>query len=275
LAGRSDGLDELVALLPVLLRKYRDPATVMTVLDLVEARPDVRHLPALEPLETFLDPVVKEAVAHVLAVLRHAQAKAAARAAAAAAKEEGYEFAPPEVPPSPPPRPRFDLVFALDSTGSVCAHLDQIRERIRSGYRYLVGLGSDVRVGIVAFRDQRTMRKYPTLEVQPLTHDLSKVEEFLSGIRAGGADSRGAAASVGLHEGLDRMGWRRGATRAFTLIADSRLDEPARCCRTAAVHRAADGARIRVLYLLRTRRSVPDGVRKLAEVGGSTLELLE
>ena len=68
LAGRKDGRDELVSLIQVLVKKHRDPATVMTVLDLVEARPDIRLLPAVDLLTTFLEPSVREAAGHARAV---------------------------------------------------------------------------------------------------------------------------------------------------------------------------------------------------------------
>jgi len=81
--------------------------------------------------------------------------------------------------------------------------------------------------------------------------------------------------SLGLAEGLDRMGWRRDARGSFTLIADSRLDDPARCTSLAKIHLAADGIGLKVVYVLRTRSKVPADVRALSEVSGFTLEVME
>ena len=275
LARRADGRDELVSLLATLVRARTDLPTAMTVLDLIETRPDVRHLPTVEHLLTRPEPAVLEAARHAVTLLRYRRDVAAARAAAAAAKKEGYEFAPVNPPVPPPPRPRYDLVFGCDSTGSVFSYVGEIQRRIRSHYRYLVENGADVRVGLVVFRDARASAKYPTSQALPLTHDPAQVEAFLAGVRAGGTDSQGAAASVGLTQGLDRMGWRDGASRSFTLIGDSRLDDPPKCYRTVRLHRFADGVRVKVLYLLRTRKKVPEDIVKLAEIGGAALGLLE
>jgi len=276
IAARSDGDRELIPLLHSILRKHRDTPTVMSAIDLVERRPALELRSAMENLRTFLDPVVSRAVAHALAVLRYRQALRDAAAAAGAIEEKGYEFSPDDDPPMPPPpRPRFDLVYGFDSTGSVSTHLPVIRKQLRARHRFLVEIGADVRVGVVVFRDDRRMRKYPSIQLQPLTHDLVAVEAFLEGIRAGGADSQGAAVSRGLKEGLGRMGWRENARGSFTLIADSKLDHPVLCRRMARLHLMADGVGVKVFYLLRTRASIPEGVRALAEAGGSAMEIME
>lgn len=270
LGDRADGGEDLPDLLLAIAKSSRDAATALALLDLVERRPGEAFRGLVDRLSTYLEPPVKEAAAHAAAVLDFAKAKAAAAAAA----KEGY--APGGGPPTPPPpRPRFDVVCAFDTTGSVSGHLDSIRAWVRGRYDFLVGLGADVRVGVVAFRDARRHAGYAPVEVLPLTHDLDRVGAFLDGLKTGGADSAGAGVSSGVAESLDRMAWRFDATRAVYLVADTRCDDPGDCARRAALHRRADGTRLNVLYLLRTRGSVPDDVKELAAAGGGRVEILE
>jgi hypothetical protein len=272
LARRADGREPLRELLVETLRKRRDIGTVMAILDLVEERPDPGLIPDIEPLTTFLEPVVKDAAEHALAVLRYEKQKALAKKADA----DGYAVNPPPGSPGPPgPRPRFDLVFAFDSTGSLAGQMPAILERIRGRYRFLADLGSDVRVGIVVFRDARRGEHREPVTILPLTHDLVAVEAFLAKVRTSGVDSQGAAVRLGLTEGLGRMTWREKASRTFILIADTRCDDPKTCAAIAAMHRKADGTRVRVLYVLRTRGTIPDDLKELARAGGGALEVLE
>jgi len=122
----------------------------MAVLDLVRMHPDPALIPGVTRVLTFPEPALLKAADHVLRHLRHEEWK---RAAGVAGKE-GY--APPGTPKDPPgERPRFDLVYALDGTGSVAGRLDTITWKIQQRYRFLEEMGSDVRVGIVVFRGHR------------------------------------------------------------------------------------------------------------------------
>ncbi|MCU0728046.1 MAG: HEAT repeat domain-containing protein [Planctomycetes bacterium] len=268
LSRRADAGEQVTELLAAILARSRDTTLLMAALDAIRGRPDPALLPGAERALTFPEGPIQEAARHAVDLLRFE----AARRAAAAAAAEGYGSNPPTTPLPPPDRPRFDIVFAFDSTGSVCGHLDLIQERILLRCRALTDLGSDVRVGVVAFR---TARQPETTQVLPLTHDLDVVRRFVADAKAGGADSQGAAIHLGLEEGLDRMPWRRGARRAITIVADSRCHDPERSLSIAKIHLAADQTRVHVLYLLRTRTKVPDSVRDLAAAGGGTVEVIE
>ena len=61
----------------------------------------------------------------------------------------------------------------------------------------------------------------------------------------------------------------------MTVITDSRCHDPAACRRVAAIHHRADRTRVKVLYLLRTRRKIPDSITDLARAGGTIVEVLE
>jgi HEAT repeat protein len=272
LSRRGDAGEQVTELLAAVLGRSRDTTLLMAALDAIRGRPDPALLPGAERALTFPEGPVREAARHAVDLLRFEAARRVAAAAAAAAAEEGYGSNPPTPPLPPPDRPRFDIVFAFDSTGSVCGHLDLIQERILLRCRGLTNLGCDVRVGVVAFR---TARQPETTQVLPLTHDLDVVRRFIADVKASGADSQGAAIHLGLVEGLDRMPWRRGARRAITIVADSRCHDPERSISIAKIHLAADQARVHVLYLLRTRTKVPDSIRDLAAAGGGFVEVIE
>ncbi len=70
-------------------------------------------------------------------------------------------------------------------------------------------------------------------------------------------------------------GWGGEARRAVFLVADSRCHDPARAQALAAIHLAADRTRVHVLYLLRTRRKIPECIQALARVGGGVVEAIE
>lgn len=262
--GRSD-------VLKTVLGKHRDVDTLLAALDALEEHPDDALLPAVETLESFLDPVLQEAVAHMKAVLLGVRAAKAARAAA----DDGYGASPRPPGDAPPARPRIDLVFALDSTGSVTGLMNDIRRWILERHRFLVDLGSDVRVGIVAYRDDIPHLGVAASEVLPLTGDMAIVDAFLDALKPKGADAQGAAASLGLRQAMDRMVWRANATRFTWLIADSKCPDVDICRRIMEIHRAADGTRLRVAYLLRTRGSVPDSVLDLAKAARTPVEILK
>ena len=75
---------------------------------------------------------------------------------------------------------------------------------------------------------------------------------------------------------LDRMGWRWNASRCVHLIADSKCHDPRTAKLVVRVHFAADTTRTRVVYVLRTRRSIPDEMKEIARLGGTgVVEVLE
>jgi HEAT repeats len=262
LGRRADAVEDLAAALASIYRSRLDAATRLLVLDLIEARPDPTLLTTLKAPPRPRHPLVKEALRHAIATLEREQFLIRQRAAA----ENGYGT--PDPPNMPEPRPRFDLVFTFDATGSMSGMAGRVRRVIDSRVKELGAETADIRVGVVIFRQTQkgVSWKYP--EVLPLTHDLDRVREFLDGFKQGfPADSQGAAIYHGLHLGLDRMVFRNGATREFLLFSDTGCHDFSLCRRVVIRH--ADEVRIRFAWC--GRRSPPADIRNLASLAGEAI----
>jgi hypothetical protein len=261
----------LVPRLRAILEKSRDRGVLLEAVDLLEDLEEPSMRPLVERLKTFLEPDVRRAAAHLAARLKHVEAVRRARLKA----ESGYGARTP--PPPPPARPRYDLVFVVDVTGSTVVVLPELRERIRREMRLLRSLDASIRVGIVGYRMWKNLSAHVTpYEILPLTFDGERVERFLEDLRSRGPDSRGANISGGLQQGLARMSWREEAFRFAVLVADGPCHDETRAKNLVNVHFRGGATRTRVLYVLRTRRSVPPEMEELARGGGTSLvELLK
>ena len=121
------------------------------------------------------------------------------------------------------PRPRMDVVFLIDSTGSmsdeireVKINIENIINTVKSGYP-----SPDVRVGIVTYRDYKLEeREYLTRQLD-LTYNLDKVISFLKSIDANGGGDYSEAVADGLHLALQKMDWANEAKKIVVLIGDA------------------------------------------------------
>jgi len=266
LARRPDGLDELTKIVNELLRKTLDTSTTMLVLGLVDGRLGPEAIPLVVPFESSPRAEIRRLAEQTLARLRWRAYEARRRDA----KAEGYGI-DGDPPREPDPRPRYDLVFGIDSTGSMCADLESVSVVILRRVNDLVSLGADVRVGLVRYRDSGRSAGPWEVRALPLTHDLGLVKKTLTAMRGEGANDASASIFRCLGECYDRMGWRWDAVRRVTLVADTRCDDLARASRVAAFHRSSDGTRLDVWFALHTRTKVPEDVVTLAQAGGGTL----
>lgn len=119
-------------------------------------------------------------------------------------------------------RPRVDVVFLLDATGSMGDEIQAVKDRIREMISD-IALGDpapDVRFGIVAYRDRGD--DYTT-RVYPLTRDIDLIVDNLDEIEANGGGDYPESLSEGLHVAVDEMAWdgASGVARLVFLIADA------------------------------------------------------
>ena len=113
--------------------------------------------------------------------------------------------------PSPPlpvnqQRPRVDLVFVLDTTGSMGGFIDAAKEKIWSIATTMAGAqpAPEIRVGLVAYRDRGD--QYVT-QVFDLTTDLDSMYAHLMDFKADGGGDGPEAVNQGLHDAIERMSW--------------------------------------------------------------------
>lgn len=118
--------------------------------------------------------------------------------------------------------PLLDIVFVLDTTGSMNAEISGIRDGIQTFASSLEKNGLDIQLGMVAFRctkvnGVKSTRAYQ-FGTEFLTNDYSAFREMVSGLTA----ASGGARESSFH-GLalaTKQGYRKSSQRLFILITD-------------------------------------------------------
>jgi len=134
-----------------------------------------------------------------------------------------------ELRPAPDPgprlaaeRPRIDVVFALDTTGSMSGLIEGAKQKIWS----VASAMSDgqptplVRIGLVAYRDRGD--DYVTRRFD-LTDDIDSVYANLQSLAAGGGGDTPESVNQALREAVTRMSWSPGneVYRVVFLVGDA------------------------------------------------------
>jgi hypothetical protein len=113
----------------------------------------------------------------------------------------------------------LEIVFVLDSTGSMGPVLDATKRKMVRMLEVLHALVPDARVGIVAYRDHGPGESYVTRAL-PLGRDLYRSLNFMRTIDAAGGGDRPEAVLAGLEEALAQT-WRERAKRVVVVIGDA------------------------------------------------------
>jgi len=120
-------------------------------------------------------------------------------------QKEGYKV---ECMP-PYHKPRIDVVFVIDSTGSMAdeirtvkTHLTKIIKEVESGQPtpYL-------RVGVVAYRDHKLEERGYLYRKFELTDNIGKAVDFIWDIEASGGGDLPEAVADGLDQAINHMNW--------------------------------------------------------------------
>ncbi|HEX8071293.1 MAG TPA: VWA domain-containing protein [Pyrinomonadaceae bacterium] len=127
--------------------------------------------------------------------------------------------APPVAPePAPPAADNtLEMVFVLDTTGSMGGLIEGAKQRIWGIVNEVMQSPAhpSVRVGLVAYRDVGD--DYVT-QVLPLTGDLDKVYTTLMDYRAQGGGDTPENVRRALAEGVAQAGWARGNARTAQIV---------------------------------------------------------
>jgi Mg-chelatase subunit ChlD len=119
-------------------------------------------------------------------------------------------------------RPRVDVVFVLDTTGSMGGLIDGAKAKIWSiSNEILRGTPTpEVRVGLVAYRDKGD--DYVT-QLTDLTTDLDSVYDKLMGFQAGGGGDTPEHVNQGLKDAIDKMAWSKDkdSLKIIFLVGDA------------------------------------------------------
>ena len=123
---------------------------------------------------------------------------------------------------APPSKPRVDLVFVLDTTGSMGGLIDAAKEKIWSIATTMARAqpAPEIRIGLVAYRDRGD--QYVT-QVFDLTTDLDSMYAHLMDFKADGGGDGPEAVNQALQEAVTRMSWNadQSAYKAVFLVGDA------------------------------------------------------
>jgi Mg-chelatase subunit ChlD len=115
---------------------------------------------------------------------------------------------------------RLDVLFLLDTTGSMADELSRIQETIDSIASRIDGFSPrpTLRLGLVAYRDEGDV--YVTRNYD-FTDDVALFREALGSFDAEGGGDTPEALDEALHEAVHRVQWSDDAVRLIFLVADA------------------------------------------------------
>ena len=131
--------------------------------------------------------------------------------------------APTPEPDTPEPlRPKIsDIVFVIDTTGSMTAHLAAVKNNVSSYVDKLKSKGIDLRLGLVAYGDtsigEKTVKKDFTTDVDTFKGYLTSIARFAGGDLP--ESTLDAINDPGV--GAKSFAFREDATREYIIITDA------------------------------------------------------
>jgi len=127
---------------------------------------------------------------------------------------------PPAAPK--PARPRMEVCFVLDTTGSMSGLIEGAKQKIWSIANELVSTkpSPEIRLGLIGYRDrgdEYVIRPYD------LTNDIDAVYAQLTAFRAGGGGDTPESVNEALHQAVTGMSWSadRGVLKIIFLVGDA------------------------------------------------------
>lgn len=134
---------------------------------------------------------------------------------------EATVFAPPR-DPAPSAQPVIEVVFALDTTGSMGGLIQAAKDKIWSIASTMAAAQPAplIRMGLVAYRDRGD--QYVT-RVTDLSEDLDAVYAELMQLRAAGGGDGPESVNEALHEAVNAISWSQdpNAYRVVFLVGDA------------------------------------------------------
>jgi hypothetical protein len=123
---------------------------------------------------------------------------------------------------APPAKPRIEVAFVLDTTGSMSGLIDGAKRKIWQIANQLASgkPTPEIRMALVAYRDRGDA--YVT-RVVDLTRDLDKIYAELQLLQADGGGDGPESVNQALHEARTKLAWSRDANvyRAIFLVGDA------------------------------------------------------
>jgi Mg-chelatase subunit ChlD len=128
-----------------------------------------------------------------------------------------------EVKPTKKPKPKIEVVFCLDTTGSMGGLIQGAKDKIWSISNQIAGgkPTPDLKIGLVAYRD-RGREDYVTKIVE-LTDDLDAIHGRLREFQAGGGGDAPESVNQALDEAVNKIKWStdKKTLRIIFLVGDA------------------------------------------------------
>ena len=115
-----------------------------------------------------------------------------------------------------------DVVFVLDTTGSMHPYIDQMKTFIRNYSSKIKEING--RVGLVVYRDAGD--EYTAKKLSDLQSDTTDLLAKLDSVSVDGGDDEPEAALHASMVAMNEMKWQKGATKAMILLTDAGYHEP-------------------------------------------------
>ncbi|HEY4244574.1 MAG TPA: vWA domain-containing protein [Kofleriaceae bacterium] len=137
-------------------------------------------------------------------------------------ESDPYVPIPHEAPTPPPASHTVDVVFAIDTTGSMGGLLDGARRTVWSIATHIreADPNADVRIGLVAYKDVGDEYTSYITKDFPLTTDIDGVFRELSSYTADGGGDTPEDVNKALDDAM-HMQWRAGAKKLVFLVGDA------------------------------------------------------
>lgn len=119
----------------------------------------------------------------------------------------------------------LDMVIAFDTTGSMSAYIDDVRQQVAELIPRLFKDNEDLRLGIVAFGDYCDMQsKYlfgDAYQCLPLTNRENDIIRFIRESRNTSGGDGDEFYELVIKRIVEETPWRHGSTRSLLLISDA------------------------------------------------------
>jgi Mg-chelatase subunit ChlD len=118
---------------------------------------------------------------------------------------------------------QLDVIFVIDSTGSMSPAISTVQTRLQSFAAALAGapFQPSVAIGVVAYRDHPPEDQTFVVRVHPLTEDLEVAQANVNRLLAAGGGDGAEAALDGVHAALHNLEPRKFAHRVIILVGDA------------------------------------------------------
>lgn len=127
-----------------------------------------------------------------------------------------------EQPANQPAKPRIEVCFVLDTTGSMSGLIEGAKQKIWSIANEMVSAKPtpEIRVGLVAYRDRGDAYIVKTFD---LSSDIDAVYANLQGFSAGGGGDTPESVNEALYEAVHKLDWSqdRSVLKVIFLVGDA------------------------------------------------------